>query len=69
MPLGKGTLEKLEEKPEAVLLDILMPDLDGLEVLRRIREKDKKLPVFIITVSVDKEKFELARRRGHQDLW
>ena len=58
---GMQALERLKvEKPDAVLLDILMPGLDGLTVLKRIRRFDKDLPVFILTASSDKERFVLA---------
>ena len=60
---GKEGLEKVkQEKPDAVLLDILMPGHDGLRVLRRIRSHNKKLPVFIITAFSDEEKFKLANK-------
>lgn len=47
---GKEGLEKVEAKhPDAVLLDIMMPDINGLEVLRQIRSRDPHLPVFMLT--------------------
>jgi DNA-binding response OmpR family regulator len=37
---GKEALEKLEiTKYDLVILDVMLPEVDGLEVLRRIREK------------------------------
>ena len=58
---GKEGLEKVkQEKPDAVLLDILMPEVDGLRVLRRIRRDNKNLPVFIITAFSNEERFKLA---------
>ncbi len=36
-------------KPDAVLLDILLPEISGLEVFDRIRSVDTKLPVIFIT--------------------
>lgn len=48
---GRECLEKLEiEKPAAVLLDIMMPEMDGWEVFKKIREKYEDLPVAMLTV-------------------
>ncbi|WP_121257747.1 response regulator transcription factor [Nocardioides ferulae] len=38
-----------EQRPDAVVLDIMLPDFDGLEVLRRIRANDPDLPVLFLT--------------------
>ncbi|WP_394847592.1 response regulator transcription factor [Pendulispora brunnea] len=43
--LGNGTFD-------AVLLDVMMPGMDGLEVLRRIREKNR-IPVLMLTAKGD----------------
>jgi CheY-like chemotaxis protein len=60
---GEEALDKLKTvKPDAVMLDILMPGIDGLEVLRMIREKDKKIPVFIITAFSNEERLNLANK-------
>ena len=59
---GKEALKKIkQEKPDAVLLDILMPKLDGLETLKKIRRQNKGLPVYIITAFSNKERFKLAK--------
>jgi len=47
---GMDALSKLRERPaDLVILDIMMPGIDGLEVLRRIRAVDDTLPVLLLT--------------------
>ena len=60
---GHEALDKVgTEKPDVVLLDILIPGLDGIEVLKQIRKKDKRLPVYIITAFSNEERFKLANK-------
>jgi DNA-binding NtrC family response regulator len=62
---GEDALKKIkDEKVDAVLLDILMPGIDGLEVLRRIRKIDENLPVYIITAFSTEERFKMANKFG-----
>ena len=47
---GKEALDKIALEPvNLVFLDITMPDMDGMQVLRRIREHDDNLPVIMAT--------------------
>ncbi len=36
-------------RPDAVILDVMLPDIDGLDVLRRLREDDRDIPVLFLT--------------------
>ena len=47
---GKSALEALESQPfDLLLTDLKMPGLDGIEVLRRAKALDPKLPVILVT--------------------
>jgi CheY-like chemotaxis protein len=54
---GKYTGRNLDERPAAILLDIKLPKVDGLEVLRRLRanEQTKLIPVAILTSSKEQK--------------
>ena len=47
---GRGALDSLaREAPEVVLLDLGLPDLDGLEVIRRVRASGSRVPVVVLS--------------------
>ena len=47
---GSSAVKTAKEfKPDAVVLDMMLPDFDGLEVLRRMRDEDPTLPVLFLT--------------------
>jgi two-component system response regulator MprA len=47
---GRDAIRRVAEmRPDAMLLDILMPGLDGLEVCRRMRDTGDKTPVLMLT--------------------
>ncbi|MEA0553960.1 response regulator [Lysinibacillus irui] len=56
-----------EQKMDCVLLDMKIPGMDGIEILKRLKEKFPKLPVFMMTaygeLDVVKEALELGAIR------
>ena len=65
---GREALEALKEKPfDLVLSDMVMPEMDGLELLVRLREKDSDLPVVMVTAMHDVSTALEAIRHGAYD--
>ena len=63
---GKIGLEKAEkEDPFLIVLDILMPDIDGVEVARRLRSnpKTKEIPIVFLTITID-----LSKDKGYEEI-
>ena len=54
---GEYEQRKQKSNPQVILLDINLPKIDGLEVLRRLRENEKTslIPVVIMTTSDEQE--------------
>lgn len=46
---AEGIEQFKKEKPDLIFLDLKMPDIDGIDVLRVIRRLDKVTPVIILT--------------------
>jgi two-component system nitrogen regulation response regulator NtrX len=66
---GERALEALEARRyDLVLLDVWLPGQDGLEVLRRIRERDAELPVLVVSGHGTIETAVKAVRLGAQDF-
>jgi len=58
---GEEALEYYEEfKPNIMLLDINMPFINGLELTKKIRQKDKKTRIIILTAHLEQDKLLFA---------
>ncbi len=58
-----------EEKPDIVLLDIIMPVMGGVEMLEELKKKEewKEIPVILLTNVGEKENIQKMRSLGAQD--
>src|SRR4051812_39009407 len=64
-PDGFTALERyFTDKPDVVLLDVTMKDMDGIEVLRRLRELDAGARVIIVTADVQNSTRAMAEAGG-----
>ena len=64
---GEVALEKFEsEKPDLLLLDIMMPKMDGYEVCRKIREKSN-VPIIMLTARADEVDKVVGLEMGADD--
>ena len=67
---GEEGIEKIKnEKPDLVLLDIILPGIDGIEVLRKAKEdKDtKSIPIMILSNLAGPEEIERGIKMGAVD--
>jgi two-component system KDP operon response regulator KdpE len=48
-PNGKMSLELLEQKPDLVILDLGLPDMQGLELLRMMRSRNEAVPIVVLS--------------------
>ena len=58
----------MEIKPDVVLLDITMPEMNGVEALKRIREVDAKAKVIICSAMGQQEMVAQAIQNGAKDF-
>jgi two-component system chemotaxis response regulator CheY len=62
---GLSALERYYlDKPQAVVLDVTMKNMDGIEVLNRLRDIDKVAKVVIVTADVQTTTREMAEAGG-----
>jgi DNA-binding NtrC family response regulator len=62
-------LEKMEERDvELLLVDVMMPEMDGLEMLKRVREKHPELPVIMMSGHASIDTAVQATKLGAHDF-
>ncbi len=66
----KGVEKALKEKPHLILMDIMLPGIDGLEATRRIRSNPeaKEIPILAATAITDKSQLRECIEAGCNDV-
>lgn len=68
---GEEAIDKtMKEKPDVILLDIMMPKINGIDVMKMLREKEetKSIPIIILTAlvqEIDKIKDIMGPKDGY----
>jgi len=64
---GQAALAAIEEDiPDLMLLDIMLPDLDGFEICRMIKEKERtrQIPIIMVTARKSRRDVQLSKEAG-----
>jgi twitching motility two-component system response regulator PilG len=64
---GEAALAAIEEDiPDLMLLDIMLPDLDGFEICRMIKEKERtrQIPIIMVTARKSRMDVQLSKEAG-----
>jgi two-component system response regulator HydG len=65
---GVAALERMSElPPDVVVTDLDMPKMDGMALLKAVRERDRELPVIVVTSAVELRLAVAAMRAGASD--
>lgn len=65
----EGLMQAIQTKPDLIVCDIMMPEMDGIEVLNNVREHDSisNTPFIFLTAKVEKKNFRDAMSIGADD--
>lgn len=63
----QGLSKLLREKPDLVLLDLMLPGMDGFEFCKKIRKDGNNIPVIAVTVLKDEANHKRGEEAGMND--
>lgn len=66
---GRDGLDKLaEHNPDCVLLDLLMPEMDGFEVLEDLQNQNNATPVLVVSADIQESTLSKVFELGAKDM-
>jgi two-component system, OmpR family, KDP operon response regulator KdpE len=66
-PSGRVALELIAQTPDLIILDLGLPDIDGLELLRQIRQRNEGVPIVVLSSRGEEAAKVLALDLGADD--
>lgn len=65
---GKDFFESFaQEKPDLIIVDIMLPDMDGYTIISKIRERDERVPIIVVSAKSDELSFVKGLNKGADD--
>lgn len=67
----EGLVQALKQRPQVILLDIVLPKISGIELLKRLKEQEetKHIPIFILTNFGQEDNVKKAFELGAADVF
>src|SRR5262249_58410909 len=66
-PDGRTALKLLDQKPDLIIIDLGLPDIEGHQLLGMIRGRSERVPIVIVSSRGDESSKELALDLGADD--
>jgi two-component system KDP operon response regulator KdpE len=66
--VAEGLTQLGERQPDAILLDLALPDGDGMEIIRHVRQRVRNLPIIVLSVRSDEYQKITALDAGADDF-
>jgi CheY-like chemotaxis protein len=61
---GEGMNKLISSQPECVVLDMVMPGMDGFKVMKSMKEQNFNTPIIVLSADVSQETLERCRHAG-----